>query len=417
MFRFYTSDIRTRRFLFYAADSLLTTPDASAIELATPDAFFTDMHILTAEESIDTIHIPLLGKGVHHIIFDGIPLLVTIDQLIDGRALFQHHGHLYKDVTITYDVLAANPPTLHAPYTCLRDIVFAILDAAHPALTAFLERYKYTSVDTITKYIFSADHGYWEVLSKVPKRSIDSVFLPPDHRIQLTEFTTTFFDPATIADFTRFFIPHKANVLLHGRPGMGKTSTIHALASLIHSHIGLITVSPKFNDEQLVYALQKTKKYGIRIVVLEDIDTLFVNRKDHDTARNGLTLSGLLNCLDGLFRGNGLMVFLTTNHIDRLDDALLRTSRIDLRIEYRAASEDQIRQCFRYYFPTQSRSDETALWRALEHLPMSMSTLQEFFFKHRRTVRIMEHIDDLRAAVRAASAPPVTENNNELVYI
>ena len=57
----------------------------------------------------------------------------------------------------------------------------------------------------------------------------------------------------------------------------------------------------------------------IDILVCEDIDCLFVERKNSDTQKNAMTFSGLLNCFDGINGGkNGLIVFMTKNYKCRL---------------------------------------------------------------------------------------------------
>lgn len=67
------------------------------------------------------------------------------------------------------------------------------------------------------------------------------------------------------------------------------------------------------------------------IILLEDVDSAFVNRQPADGGGgNNLTFSGLLNALDGVTSaGEGRLIFMTTNHRERLDPALLRPGRVD----------------------------------------------------------------------------------------
>ena len=46
---------------------------------------------------------------------------------------------------------------------------------------------------------------------------------------------------------------------------------------------------------------------------------------------NRLTLSGLLNAIDGVTSSEGRIVFMTTNYVDKLDPALIRPGRVDYR--------------------------------------------------------------------------------------
>ena len=59
-----------------------------------------------------------------------------------------------------------------------------------------------------------------------------------------------------------------------------------------------------------------------------------------------LTLSCLLNALDGPTATTGRLLFMTTNHREALDPALLRSGRIDYELEFRAAVPEQIRRLF-----------------------------------------------------------------------
>ena len=89
-----------------------------------------------------------------------------------------------------------------------------------------------------------------------------------------------------------------------------------------------------------------------RLIALEDVDCLFEHtRKPHDTAKTRLTLSGLLNCMDGLLRGgaDGLIMILTANMTNEIDEAMLRTARVDLSLAFTHADRFQARACFVFY--------------------------------------------------------------------
>ena len=57
-------------------------------------------------------------------------------------------------------------------------------------------------------------------------------------------------------------------------------------------------------------------------------------------------MAGLLNAIDGVAAQEGRMLFMTTNFIERLDAALIRPGRVDMRLEFTQASEDQITAFF-----------------------------------------------------------------------
>jgi mitochondrial chaperone BCS1 len=74
-------------------------------------------------------------------------------------------------------------------------------------------------------------------------------------------------------------------------------------------------------------------------------------------ATNTVTLSGLLNVLDGFFAPTGVLFMMTTNHIAALDAALLRPGRIDYRLYLGAASSAQKLELYRRFFPEASATD------------------------------------------------------------
>ncbi|KAJ9621241.1 Complex III assembly protein translocase and chaperone [Taxawa tesnikishii (nom. ined.)] len=89
------------------------------------------------------------------------------------------------------------------------------------------------------------------------------------------------------------------------------------------------------------------------IVLLEDADAAFSNRRQ--TEGDGysgatVTFSGLLNALDGVASAEERVIFMTTNHIDRLDEALIRPGRVDMTVRLGEATEWQIEQMWdRFY--------------------------------------------------------------------
>lgn len=65
---------------------------------------------------------------------------------------------------------------------------------------------------------------------------------------------------------------------------------------------------------------------------------------------NRVTLSGLLNALDGVASSEGRIVFMTTNYLERLDAALIRPGRVDLKEYIGYCTEDQLEQMYRRFY-------------------------------------------------------------------
>ncbi|KAJ1401108.1 hypothetical protein B484DRAFT_405819, partial [Ochromonadaceae sp. CCMP2298] len=103
---------------------------------------------------------------------------------------------------------------------------------------------------------------------------------------------------------------------------------------------------------------------------------------------------GLLNALDGIASQEGRLLFMTTNHIEKLDPALIRPGRCDLQLQLKLASKNQILRMFLRFFPTEEAlaADFAASLPAHE---LSMATLQGYFLRHRTASDCAAHAADL----------------------
>jgi chaperone BCS1 len=147
-------------------------------------------------------------------------------------------------------------------------------------------------------------------------------------------------------------IPYRRGYLLFGPPGSGKSSFIQALAGELDFGVAMINLSEMgMTDDKLAYLLTKLPKRSL--LLLEDADAAFVNRRQRDTdgySGANVTFSGLLNALDGVAAGEERIAFLTTNHIERLDPALIRPGRVDMMLKIGEATPFQAAQMWdRFY--------------------------------------------------------------------
>src|SRR4029077_16344504 len=82
--------------------------------------------------------------------------------------------------------------------------------------------------------------------------------------------------------------------------------------------------------------------------------------KEGGATNNGVTLSGLLNVLDGFFAPTGVLSMMTTNRIEALDSALLRPGRIDYKLYLGKASDAQKIELYQRFFPSVSQFEAEA---------------------------------------------------------
>ncbi|MCO5549708.1 hypothetical protein L7F22_003181 [Adiantum nelumboides] len=153
-------------------------------------------------------------------------------------------------------------------------------------------------------------------------------------------------------------IPYRRGYLLHGSPGSGKSSFIFALAGSLDLSICLLNLSERgLTDDKLNFLLSNAPERSI--LLLEDVDSAFLGRQraaESDGYQANVTFSGLLNSLDGVASSESRIIFMTTNHVERLDPALIRPGRVDYIEELGDAEPDQVEDLFmRFYGPRQLR--------------------------------------------------------------
>ncbi|PIN15791.1 AAA+-type ATPase [Handroanthus impetiginosus] len=129
----------------------------------------------------------------------------------------------------------------------------------------------------------------------------------------------------------------KRGYLLYGPPGTGKSSLIAAMANYLKFDVYDLELSSLHSNSDLRRILLCNNNKSI--IVMEDINCS-VQMQDRDREGDGdsdgdkLTLSGLLNFIDGLWStcGDERIFIFTTNHKEKLDPALLRPGRMDMHI-------------------------------------------------------------------------------------
>ena len=208
------------------------------------------------------------------------------------------------------------------------------------------EAYKMSSGRGTTKiYIYNCG---WSYLNTKTKRDIDSVFWNAGEKESLINDLQKFYHNKKA--YIDLGMPYKRGYLLYGEPGTGKTSMVFSLAGLFDKNISIINLSTISDDNELLKAFSCVPNDSI--LLLEDIDLIFQKLQDKETKeneKNMITFSGVLNALDGITYKEGLVTFLTTNHIDRLDEAAIRNGRVDKKIEVNPLQEEAIRNMCKHY--------------------------------------------------------------------
>ena len=197
--------------------------------------------------------------------------------------------------------------------------------------------------DTLSVYIPNPFHGGdWMRARLGSRRPLSSVVLEAGQAEALLADLQRFY--AARERYAQLGIPWRRGYLLFGPPGTGKTSLVTALASELRLNVCTLSLaSPVVSDEKIHTLLAGVPQRSL--LLIEDVDAFFRER-DAAHAQVRLSFSGFLNALDGVATQEGSVLFMTTNHAEQLDPALIRAGRMDERIELGLCNEDQLRRLF-----------------------------------------------------------------------
>jgi len=125
------------------------------------------------------------------------------------------------------------------------------------------------------------------------------------------------------------------------------------------------------------------------IILLEDIDAAFSDTKERHMSsqyQNFVSFSGLLNALDGVASAEGRILFMTTNHMEKLDEALIRPGRVDIKEHLGHATRLQIQKLFQKFYPDANEAVAKQFANQVPDNVISMAHLQEFFLHYKDNI-------------------------------
>lgn len=260
--------------------------------------------------SVQTQFVLIPGPGKHILRYKNAFLMVN--RVRETKSMDFQMGKPWETVTLT---------TLYSQRHVFEDL--------------FTEAHQLAQQSTEGKTIvYTSRSTNWEKFGEPRrKRPIESVILDEGVKERIVADIRDFLDSSKW--YYDRGIPYRRGYLLHGPPGSGKSSFIQALAGHLDYNIAILNLSERgLTDDRLNHLLTIIPKRTL--VLLEDADAAFNNRRmqtDTDGYRGAnVTFSGLLNALDGVASAEERILFLTTNHIERLDSALIRPGRVDMTV-------------------------------------------------------------------------------------
>ena len=228
-------------------------------------------------------------------------------------------------------------------------------------------------------------------------------------------------------------IPYTRGYLFYGYPGTGKTSMIKGISTYCKRHIHFLMLSNVKSDADLIELFKKIN-YKDTILVLEDIDAMIEivksrerqyddqsnddknnddnNKKNDDNKSkkqiSTLTLSGLLNALDGVFSCHGRILIITTNHPEVLDEALVRPGRIDGKYLFDNCDRTQIKELYEMFFNKPANENQLNKIQFKNYSPAHITSV---FLRYRNKLdEALLHLDDIETKI--IITPLIKKENN-----
>jgi chaperone BCS1 len=219
----------------------------------------------------------------------------------------------------------------------------------------------------------------WDQGITRPSRNLNAVTLDSKVKDDLVKDIETYLSPATRKYYANRGIPYRRGLLFYGNPGCGKTSFTNALAGHFGLNVYMFSLSTNELSDSILELLFEQLPSRC-IVLLEDIDSAGLKREsmrtqpakkkrrhdrqkyyneygdriydmeEEEEVKGGVTLSGLLNVLDGIHSKEGMLTIMTSNSPDTLDPALVRPGRIDRKVLFGYCSNEVLIKLFRHIF-------------------------------------------------------------------
>lgn len=182
------------------------------------------------------------------------------------------------------------------------------------------------------------------------KRMRDTLFLPKDIKDTIFNTVEEFLQNREL--YSQYGIPWNLKILLHGKPGTGKSTIARVIASEFNR--SFITAKGIDSGKHIPNTINQVSFMTIcpdPLISISDIDKYpaLINDTDIDTndkeqselkLSNKETFGQMINALDGSVNGEGKIIIMDTNHIDKFSPTFLRPGRVDLVIEIPPVNEE-----------------------------------------------------------------------------
>jgi len=247
-------------------------------------------------------------------------------------------------------------------------------------------------------------NGLWRSVSKLPKRPMDTIYISQEIKDNIVQDIENYLENEDF--YNNLGIPYKRNYIFYGPPGTGKTSSIFAIASKFDMNIGFSNFTKQLNDASFVSGLSNIPNNTI--LVLEDIDRLFVN---NELDKTSITFSGLLNSLDGISRKHKLITIMTANNIKNIQQVVIRPGRIDYKQYFGYMSFEQIQMMLDKFLPDKKEIHEEFIEKIkkLRIRNITPACIQQYLLCNMKKDNLIDDIIELKTLIEEQDG---ANNNN-----
>ena len=191
----------------------------------------------------------------------------------------------------------------------------AALIRVHSEIT----RWHYSSLESRDFIFVAGPHGVHDKIAR-PSLGWSDLILPGSLAEDMRSDVDAFFKSGH--RYKELGLPHKRGFLLAGPPGNGKTLAARILSSDRSRNFVWASITSETDDDSIAAAFRHAAEHAPAILLFEDLDRIVSSHK--------VSMSFLLNKLDGLNSEDGILVLATSNAPEKLDPALVhRPSRFD----------------------------------------------------------------------------------------
>jgi len=202
--------------------------------------------------------------------------------------------------------------------------------------------------------LFKPDYDSWSFAGEILKREWESIALSEENNAKIIKHIDNFI--AEEAWCKERSMPYRTGIILEGPPGTGKTTLVQGICSKYNKPLYIL--NPGITTDEGINTFMRHVPYG-SVICIEDIDVTGapISRDKDASTGDKLTLSGLLNAIDGITSGFGTIVIATTNNINGLDPALTRPGRFDLILHVGYLDQETFQKYMNFLYQTSINMD------------------------------------------------------------